>query len=113
MSDAWEYPVHARTRYPIIVQLHDADTFRLLLDAGCETGLFPWLRLAGVDCPELSTRPAGPDAAAFTAGILRGAGRIHVVVHGRSFNRWVADVSVDGADLAQTLIDAGHGVPYP
>jgi hypothetical protein len=35
------------------VQLHDSDTFKLLLDAGCDTGLFPWLRVAGVDSPEL------------------------------------------------------------
>jgi endonuclease YncB( thermonuclease family) len=36
-----------------VIQLHDGDTFKLLLDAGCDTGLFPWLRVAGVDSPEL------------------------------------------------------------
>jgi hypothetical protein len=33
---------------PVVVELHDGDTFKLL-DAGCDSGLFPWLRVAGVD----------------------------------------------------------------
>jgi endonuclease YncB( thermonuclease family) len=33
-------------------------------------------------------------------------------VRGRAFNRWVAAVVVDGRDLAEVLIEAGHGVPY-
>jgi endonuclease YncB( thermonuclease family) len=93
-----------------VIQDHDGDTFRLLLDAGCEAGLFPWLRVAGVDSPELNT-PEGKAAAAFTADVLANAGDIEVEVHGRSFNRWVATVVVDGRDLAEVLIEAGHGVP--
>lgn len=114
MNGVWEYPVRVDDDgRPIVVELHDGDTFRLLLDAGCETGLFPWLRLAGVNCPELRDGPAGPAAAAFTAGCLRSATSIDVVVSGRSFNRWVAQVFVDGADLAAVLIEAGHGAPSP
>jgi len=92
-----------------VIQLHDGDTFKLLLDAGCDTGLFPWLRVAGVDSPELNT-PEGKVAAAF-AEVLEDAGDIEVEVHGRSFNRWVATVMVDDRDLAEVLIEAGHGAP--
>jgi len=34
-------------------------------------------------------------------------------VSGRSFNRWLARVVVDGRDLAGRLIDAGHARRYP
>ncbi|HVM19791.1 MAG TPA: hypothetical protein VM307_07510 [Egibacteraceae bacterium] len=109
----WSYPVKVGADgRPIVVQLHDGDTFRLLLDAGCETGMFPWLRVAGADCPELG-EPGGAEAAAFTAATLRDAGRIVVHVSGRSFNRWLARVVVDGRDLAGRLIDAGHARRYP
>jgi len=93
-----------------VIELHDGDTFKLLLDAGCDAGLSPWLRVARVDSPELNT-PDGKAAAAFTADVLANASDVQVDVRGRSFNRWVATVLVDGRNLAEVLIEAGHGVP--
>ena len=112
MSRTWIYPVRKdATGRPTVIELHDGDTFKLLLDGGIDTGMFPWLRVAGIDSPALNT-PEGKAAAAFTAEVLANASDIEVGVHGRSFNRWVGKVVVDGRDLAEVLIEAGHGVPY-
>jgi hypothetical protein len=46
-----------------------------------------------------------------TAEVLENADDIEVEVHGRSFNRWVATLVIDGRDLAEVLIQAGHGAP--
>jgi endonuclease YncB( thermonuclease family) len=43
--------------------------------------------------------------------MLENAGDIEVEMYGRSFNRWVGTVVIDGRDLAEVLIQAGHGVP--
>jgi len=113
VSLIWRYPVvrDAGGRC-VVVALHDGDTFRLLLDCGADAGVFPWLRLAGVYCPELNA-PGGVEAAEFTAARLAAAGRIEVTLMGRSFARWVARVVIDGADLAGTIIAAGHGTAAP
>ena len=109
MPRTWHYPVLTdATGRPIVVQLHDADTARLLLDAGCDTGIFPWLRVADVQAWELG-EPGGIKAAEFTAAKLRDATHIEVTVRGRSFARWVADIVIDGENLADALIAAGHG----
>lgn len=100
------------TGQPVVLDVHDGDTVRLLLDCGVETGAFPWIRIAGVNCPELGT-PGGAEATDFTRGLLLGAHAISVSVHGRSFARWVGQVFVDGADIAGLIITAGHGVRYP
>jgi len=96
---------------PVVIELHDGDTARLLLDLGMEAAAFPWLRFRGVDAPELNT-PEGKWVAAFTAEVLVNARDITVSVHGRSFGRWVATVIVDGRDIADVLIEAGHGRPF-
>lgn len=46
--------------YPAIevLEVHDGDTFRLLLDRGGDDAWFPWLRLRGFSCPELKMRDA-------------------------------------------------------
>lgn len=109
----WSYPVlTGLDGKPIVVDVHDGDTVRLLLDCGIEGGAFPWLRVAGVSCPELR-KPGGDEATAYTVGVLTAAKQIKVHVTGRSFARWVAQVVVDGRDLADDLIAAGHGVRYP
>lgn len=109
---AWSYPVMTGADgCPVVLGVRDGDTIRLLLDAGCETGLWPWLRLDGVNCPELRD-PGGAEAAAFTRHTLAAATRIRATLSGRSFARWVAVVSCDGVDLSQMVIDAGHGTAY-
>jgi len=110
---AWHYPVRTdHTGRPVVIEVHDGDTVRLLCDAGADAGLFPKLRIAGVDCPELRA-PGGREAREFTAQHLAAARSITVTIHYRSFDRWVATVLVDGLDFARVLIDAGHATPWP
>ena len=80
MALIWRYPVvrDAGGRC-VVVALHDGDTFRLLLDCGADAGVFPWLRLAGVYCPELNA-PGGVEAAEFTATQLSKARAIEVTL---------------------------------
>ena len=112
-AGTWAYPVlHGPDGRPIVVDLHDGDTVRLLLALGLAVSAFPWLRLGGVSAPELRAA-GGPAARDYTAAALAAARDITVTVHGRSFARWLARVDVDGTDLADLLIEAGHGVPYP
>jgi len=56
-------PDFTRRAYPVldVLEVHDGDTYRLLLDRGGEDAWFPWLRLKDFSCPELS-EPGGAEA---------------------------------------------------
>lgn len=97
-----------------IVEVHDGDTFRLVLVSDPEAGIGQWpsLRLAGADAWELK-EVGGVAARDFTATMLHAAETIEVELGGWSFGRRVARVFVDGRDLAPLLIDAGHAVKWP
>lgn len=53
-----------------VLEVHDGDTIRLLLDTGFEHAAMPWLRLKGFSCPELS-QPDGGNARDATTMLLR------------------------------------------
>lgn len=113
-SSTWSYPVKCDLLgNPVVIGIHDGDTVRLALDCGLEQAAFPWLRLRGANAPELSTGKPGTDARRWMLDQLSVAGTIEVVVHlrERSFARWVADINVDGTDLAEAMIAAGQAVP--
>lgn len=93
---------------PVIIDIHDGDTFTLMLDSAEEVGAFPALRVRGLFCPELG-QTGGLAAWLFVAQLLRNASEIKVTTFGRSFARFVAEVIVDGVNIAQTVIAAGHG----
>jgi hypothetical protein len=42
-----------------VLEVHDGDTVRLLLDTGFEVSAFPWLRLRSFSCPELQLKDSG------------------------------------------------------
>jgi hypothetical protein len=93
---------------PIVLDLHDGDTVQLMLDAADEVGHHPALRVRGLYCPELG-KPGGLVSRVFTAQTIRNAKHITATVHGRSFARFVATVTVDGVNLADIVIGAGFG----
>lgn len=93
---------------PVIVDVHDGDTFTLALSASEESAVHPALRVKGLYCPELG-QDGGLAAWLFTAQLLQNARDVQVTLFGRSFARFVATVLVDGVDIAQTVIAAGHG----
>jgi len=93
---------------PVILDVHDGDTFTLALDAAPESGVHPALRVRGLFCPELG-EDGGLAAWLYVATLLGNARDIQVTLLGRSFARFVATVIVDGVDIARTVIAAGHG----
>lgn len=105
--DSREYPVLG------VQEVHDGDTFRLMVDVGFEHAAFPWLRLKGYSCPEVSTAK-GREALAATRDLLPRVGR--VVTHKRagyedmekSFARYLAEVYLDdGSPLGEQLVKLG------
>jgi endonuclease YncB( thermonuclease family) len=44
-----------------VLEVHDGDTYKLLLDTGFEVAAYPWLRLKDFSCPELKDE-GGPEA---------------------------------------------------
>lgn len=98
---------------PVVVECYDADTFRLAIILEAEGGLIyaPWLRLAGVDAPELY-QSGGGAAREWAVSRLTEARRITVRLHGWSFDRRVADVHVDETCLATDMVAAGHATRY-
>jgi endonuclease YncB( thermonuclease family) len=99
--------------YPVlsVLEVHDGDTFRLMVDCGFEHAAFPWLRLRGYSCPELS-QPRGREARDATAELLAGGvERIATLKRPgfedaeKSFARYVADVWLSsGVLLGEVLV---------
>lgn len=97
--------------YPVVevAEVHDGDTYKLLLDRGGEDLWAPWLRLRNYSAPEL--HDAGGTAAQQTAAALLTAfgTTLWVVTHraarpfkvrryiedDKSFGRYLADVWLD------------------
>ena len=102
-----------------LVRVYDGDTFFVDIEGvhpllGDEMGI----RVRGVDTPEIrgkcdKEKELAQAARRFAEDALLGATRIDLldVERGKYF-RIVADVSVDGVNLAQLLINNGLGVPY-
>lgn len=107
-------PIPAYVRLAKFVANHDGDTVTLALDHGkyptSKSVTEAELRIRNLWCPELS-EPGGVEAAEFTRATLAAATRIVAQTYKASFGRTVADVWVDGFELAGLVIAAGHGKP--
>lgn len=101
-----------------LASVYDGDTFRVHL--ACKYGVFCQtipIRVRGVDCPEIrggsaETKALAKQAKAFTKDFLKG-GKILLRNCGRDkYFRLLCDVKVNGKNLGQELLKAGHAVPY-
>ena len=98
--------------------VYDGDTFRVHL--ACKYRVFcktiP-VRVRGVDCPEIKggsaeTKAFAKQAKAFTKNFLN-SGKILLRNCSRDkYFRLLCDVKVNGKDLGEELIKAGHAIPY-
>lgn len=103
------------------VRAIDADTIALDCDLGFGVYHTIRCRLAGVDCPEIRggnerTRAAGEAAKVAAERWLdawSGDWPLRVATSGRSFDRWVGELTcaMTGESLADHLIALGHGTP--
>lgn len=123
-----------------VLEVHDGDTFRLLLDTGFEKAAFDWLRLKDFSCPEMRVKdpvsdhmvdnPAGVRARMGTLALLHNhLATLWVVTHklapdeaaklaenfgetGKALTRYVADVWLaDGMRLGDELVAQGLAAP--
>jgi endonuclease YncB( thermonuclease family) len=110
---AWPYVRDAE-----LLNVIDGDTLRLRIDLGWRVYIDGEIRLLRINAPEMSTA-AGRDARLFVINLFNEVGTNMLVSSrrrdpDRSFTRYLADVMLaDGRDLSDTIIQAGHGVPYP
>ena len=98
--------------------VYDGDTFRVHLN--CKYRIFcksmP-VRVRGVDCPEIrsdsaKTKALAKQAKVFTKNFLK-SGKILLLNCGRDkYFRLLCDVKVNGQNLSEELIKAGHAIPY-
>ena len=101
-----------------LASVYDGDTFRVHL--ACKYGVFcktiP-IRVRGVDCPEIKggsaeTKVLAKQAKAFTKNFLK-SGKILLRNCGRDkYFRLLCDVKVNGQNLGEELLKAGHAIPY-
>lgn len=101
-----------------LASVYDGDTFRVHL--ACKYGVFcktiP-IRVRGVDCPEIKggsaeTKVFAKRAKAFTKKFLT-SGKILLRNCGRDkYFRLLCDIKINGQNLGEELIKAGHAIPY-
>lgn len=102
-----------------VTSIYDADTFRVNISNWPEIiGKRVPVRVLGVDAPEIrgkceAEKIAARKAKQFTVAALRNASKIELrnIQRGKYF-RILADVYMDGRNLATELINSGHGRPY-
>lgn len=124
-------PDFSRRTYDVldVLEVHDGDTYRFLLDTGFDSCNKPWLRLHGWSAPELSG-PGGTNAQRTAESLLMlnkptlwvETFRIPPTTvdklqkkYGtdkRSFARYVADVYLEGIKLLGAALEA-EGVVRP
>ena len=85
-------PASLYTYQATVEKVVDGDTLRVIVDLGFNTRTRQYLRLRGVDCPELATEE-GKQASTFVKSRLRGADQI-LLTSSRSdkYDRYLADV---------------------
>lgn len=105
----WEYQAKP-------VRIIDGDTYVLDIDLGFDVHTRQRIRLSGAYCPELKN-PGGQEAKEFVTTLLTANADGITVATGkdpaRSFERYVARVTVGVADLAELLIKLGLAKDKP
>lgn len=103
-----------------VIRVYDGDTFQARVRVWLGQDVVVWVRLIGVDTPELGRRAKCPEEDAqarasrdYLAGFL---GRETVTLSGVKADKYAgridAVVTVAGRDVAEALIAAGFGRPY-
>jgi endonuclease YncB( thermonuclease family) len=94
-----------------IVEVHDGDTFKAQLDLGWRLSLTTYIRLAGVNAPELPT-PSGIAAQLYLMSLLK-VGDVVTIRSSRldKYGRSQAFVTMaDGRDVGSLMLQTGHGL---
>lgn len=101
-----------------VARVIDGDTVVVAIQLGWSVTMQRPVRLWGINAPEHAT-PEGQAATAFVAGLVPPGTGVTVVSHRPegeldNYGRVLAGLTLlDGRDLSQAILDAGHAVPYP
>ena len=109
-------PTIASTPEMDIIRIVDGDTVEVLLR---ETGDSTNVRLVGYDTPETfrpgcaAERALGEEAKLVLGRALEAAGEVDLDTQGTDkYRRLLGEITLDGAPLAQVMVQAGVAVPY-
>lgn len=102
-----------------LIRVVDGDTLHLAVDLGCDITINLTIRLAGVDCPELST-VEGKAARDFTAGWFAAAdagAQLQLLTtkdRREKYGRYLGTVlyAAGGPSLNDALVINGHAKAY-
>ena len=91
-----------------LVRIIDADSLVLDLDLGFHI----WFkgakyRLLRIDAPEMNTQE-GKDAAVWLAQYLMGKKLTATTYKGDSFGRWLSEITANGENVSDALVQAGQ-----
>lgn len=101
-----------------ILRVIDGDTVEVQIDLGFDMSFKSSVRLKGINAPELTgaTKPAGLTAKSYLMGLLpiMGPVTIHTDYHRErdKYGRVLGTFWVNGININQAMLDAGHAVPY-
>ena len=101
-----------------ILRVIDGDTVEVQIDLGFDLSFKSSVRLKGINAPELSgvTKAAGLTAKSYLSGLLPIGGQVtvHTDYHRErdKYGRVLGTFWVNGINVNQAMLDAGHAVPY-
>lgn len=95
----------------LVTNVVDGDTVDVVVDLGFKVNTAQRLRLAGVDTPERN-QAGFSEAKAFTQEMIGGKLVTIKTQKVSKFGYYLADITIDGKNVSQELIAAGHGKPY-
>jgi micrococcal nuclease len=110
MNNIEPYIYHAK-----YIDNYDADTVGLIVDVGFNVNLNEKFRLLGINAPEIKSQDkeiaiAGRD---YLRSLIEGKDLLVKTKRVQEkFGRWLCIIYVDGENINQKMIDAGHAKPF-
>lgn len=92
----------------------DGDTIDLIIDLGLNTFVRTRVRVANINAPERYT-DAGKITKAYVTNLLYPGKNVTIRTYRdktEKYGRWLADIDLDGVDLAKHLIEQELAVPF-
>lgn len=100
-----------RKFYGIVTSIHDGDTFRAKIDLGFHCSVNINCRLRTINAAEIGTQ-GSDEAVAWLRRNVFGRNVEIVSYEMDSFGRWVVDVFLNGANIAEAMIGLGLARMY-
>lgn len=99
----------------VFIDNYDADTVRLKIDLGFNITVEEKFRLLGINAPEIKSddKAKAIEGRDYLRSCLEGKDLVVKTEKGQEkFGRWLCTIYVDGVDINQEMIKAGHAKPF-